>query len=503
MTLRPLLAAAALALLAGPAAAQKSADTLRVVWWDQIPDADPYYNELRAGLVTHTQAFDGLLTRDPETFAVKGALATSWKYVDDTTIEFALRHGVTFHDGSPFSADDVVYTLNGILNDKMVSVPSNYAWMAGAEKIDDFTVRVKLKQVFPAATEYLSMVTPIWPKASREKLGHDGYSKQPIGAGPYKITKVDGVSWIEMERYDGYYQDSPKGRANIRRLVIHEVTDATTAMNELLGAKADWTWNFIPDNFDNIARIPTLVAQRAETMRVNFLGMDAAGRTGADSPLVKVKVRQAIAHAIDRKTIADKLIQGGARVPDTACFPTQFGCDAAAAAHYDYDPAKAKALLAEAGYPNGFDTEIVSYFIAPVEGAVQNYLRAVGINAKISHLQVSAALRRTLDGSAPLTLGNWGSYSINDASAILPYFFGGTNTDQTRDADLTALVKAGSTSTDPAQRKTAYTAALKRISENAYTLPLYTSVTTYGFSKQLDFKPYPDELPRFYLAKWK
>ncbi len=505
MSLRSSLlgAVAALGLLAGPAAAQKSADTLRVVWWDQIPDVDPYYNELRAGLVTHTQAFDGLLYRDPETFQVKGALATGWKIIDETTIELALRKGVTFHDGSPFSADDVVYTFNGILNDKLVSVPSNYSWMAGAEKVDDYTVRVKLKQVFPAATEYLAMVMPIWPKATRERLGHDGYSKQPIGAGPYKITRVDGSSQIEMERYDGYYADSPKGKANIRRLVIHEVADVNTATNELLGNKADWTWNFIPDNFENISRMPALQAVRAETMRVNFLAMDAAGRTGADSPLAKVKVRQAIAHAIDRKTIADKLIMGGARVPDTTCFPTQFGCDATVAAHYAYDPAKAKALLAEAGYPNGFDTEIVSYFIPQVEGAVQNYLKAVGINAKISHLQVSAALRRSIDGTAPMALTNWGSYSINDASAILPYFFGGTSTDQTRDPEITSLVKQGGANTDPAARKLAYSAAIKRISENADMLPLYTSVTTYGFSKQLDFKPYPDELPRFYLAKWK
>lgn len=504
MSIRSVLLGAVATLgLVAPALAQKSADTLRVVWWDQIPDVDPYYNELRAGLVVTHQAFDGLLARDPETFAVKGALATAWRYIDDTTLEFTLRKGVTFHDGSPFSADDVVYTFNTILTDKLVSVPSNYAWMAGAEKIDDYTVRVKLKSVFPAATEYLAMVMPIWPKASREKAGKEAYSKQPTGAGPYRITRVDGSSWIEMERYEGYYADSPKGKAQIRRLVIHEVADATTAMNELIGGKADWTWNFIADNFDNVAKLPNLQAMRAETMRVNFLAMDAGGRTGADNPMTKLKVRQAIAHAVDRQAIADKLVQGGARAPDTPCYPSQFGCDASVAVRYGYDPAKAKALLAEAGYPNGFDTEIVSFFLPQIEGAVQNYLKAVGINAKISHLQVSAALRRNLDGTSPLALMNWGSYSINDASAIMPYFFGGSTSDQVRDAEVTRLVMQGGTSTDPEARKRAYSAVIKRVTENAFTLPLFTSVSTYGFSKQLDFKPYPDELPRYYLAKWK
>jgi len=504
MGFRSILLGAVAALgLSAPAMAQKAADTLRVVWWDQIPDVDPYYNELRAGLVVSHQAFDGLLARDPETFAVKGALASSWKYIDDTTLELSLRKGVTFHDGSLFSADDVVYTFNSILTDKLVSVPSNYSWMAGAEKVDDYTVRVKLKQVFPAATEYLAMVMPIWPKASREKAGKEGYSKQPIGAGPYRITKVDGSSWIEMERYEGYYADSPKGRANIRRLVIHEVADSTTAMNELIGGKADWTWNFISDNFDNVAKMPNLQAMRAETMRVNFLAFDAAGRTGAGNPLTNVKVRQAISMAVDRQAIADKLVGGGARVPDVPCYPTQFGCDSTVATRYSYDPSKAKALLAEAGFPNGFDTEIVSFFLPQIEGAVQNYLKAVNINAKISHLQVSAAIRRNIDGTSPTMLMNWGSYSVNDVSAILPYFFGGSNTDQVRDAEVTGLVQKGGTSTDPAARKTAYSAAIKRITENAFTLPLFTSVTTYGFSKQLDFKPYPDELPRYYLAKWK
>jgi peptide/nickel transport system substrate-binding protein len=499
-----LLAATLLAAgLATPAAAQKSADTLRVVWWDQIPDVDPYYNELRAGLVVAHQAFDGLIYRDPETFQLKPLLATGWRFIDDKTVEFDLRKGVTFQDGSPFSADDVVYTFNTILTDKQVSVPSNYSWMESTEKVDDYKVRVKMKEVNPAALERFAMVMPIWPKAYRERVGRDAYSKAPIGAGPYKITKVDGSSWIEMERYDGYYKDSPKGRPAIRRLVIHEVADATTALNELIGGKADWTWNFVPDNFDNVARMPNLQAVRAETMRVNFLAMDAAGRSGAGNPMTKLKVRQAIAHAIDRKAIAEKLVQGGARVPDVPCYPTQFGCDASAAVHYDYDPAKAKALLAEAGYPNGFDTELVSFFLPQIEGAVQNYLKAVGINAKITHLQVSAAVRRNLDGTSPLALMNWGSYSINDVSAILPYFFGGASSDQVRDAEVTKLVQEGGATTDEAARKKAYSATIKRITENAYTLPLFTSVTTYGFSKQLNFKPYPDELPRFYLSTWK
>jgi peptide/nickel transport system substrate-binding protein len=486
-----------------PAQAQKSADTLRVVWFDQIPDVDPYYNELRAGLVVAHQAWDTLVYRDPESFIIKPLLATSWKYIDDTTLELQLRHGVTFHDGSPFSADDVVYTINTVLADKNVSVPSNFSWLAGAEKIDDDTVQLKLKRVFPAALEYLAMVVPIWPKAYRERVGADAYAQAPVGAGPYRITRIDGVNQIEMERYDGYYAGSPKGKPAIRRLVIHEVTDAATALSEILAGKADWTWNFLADDFEDVARVPSLQVTRSETMRIQFLNLDAAGRTGKDNPLTNLKVRQAIFYAIDRQTIVKQLIQGSSRVPDAPCYATQFGCDASTAMRYGYDPAKAKKLLVEAGYPDGFDTEIVTYSLPQVSGAVQNYLRAVGINARLSQLQIAAAVKRNLDGTSPMNMGSWGSYSVNDVSSILPVYFAGGGNDYARDPELAQLVEAGGNSTNPDARRNYYRQAIKLAMEQAYFLPLNTAVTTYAYSRELNFKAYPDELPRYYLSSWK
>ena len=486
-----------------PAHAQKSADTLRIVWYDQIADVDPYYNQQRTGLVVAQQAWDTLVYRDPDSFIIKPLLATSWKYIDETTLELQLRRGVTFQDGSPFSADDVVYTVNTVLADRKVSVPSNFAWLAGATKVDDHTVRLKLKRVFPAALEYLAMVLPIWPEVYRERVGAEAYAQAPIGAGPYRITRVDGASRIELVRYDGYYAGSPKGRPAIRRLVIDEVTDASTALNQLLAGRADWTWNFVADNFANVARMPGLEATRAESMRIQYLNLDAAGRTGKDNPLTKLKVRQAIFYAIDRQAIATKLVQGGARVPDAPCYATQFGCDASTAMRYGYNPAKARQLLAEAGYPHGFSTELVTYGLPQINGAVQNYLRAVGIDARISQLQVSAVVKRNLEGRSPMSLGSWGSYSINDVSAILPFFFTGSGNDYARDATLARLVEAGGASVDPEIRRKNYAAAIQRIMAKAYFLPLNTAVTTYAFSRQLNFKPYPDELPRFFLSSWK
>jgi peptide/nickel transport system substrate-binding protein len=167
------------------------------------------------------------------------------------------------------------------------------------------------------------------------------------------------------------------------------------------------------------------------------------------------------------------------------------------------DVAEAKKLLAEAGYPNGFDVELASYVLPQWGAAVQNYLQAVGIRAKLNQLQVAALIQRSNAGELRTQLGSWGSYSINDVSAILPNYFDGGAVDYARDSQVTKWVLEGGSSNDPEVRKKAYAAAIHRITEQAYWLPLHTYVTTYGFSKQLDFSPYADELPRFYLAKWK
>jgi peptide/nickel transport system substrate-binding protein len=498
------LAAVLLGAGVAPAGAQKSTDTLRVVMRDALPNVDPYYNNLRTGVVMHHQGWDALVYRSPDTFRLEPLLASEWKLLDPTTIDFTLRSGVKFHDGSPFTADDVVYTINLVADPaSRVSTPSNYNWIDRAEKTGELSVRVRLKRPNPAALEYFALVLPIYPKAYREKVGAEGYAKAPIGTGPYKITKVEpGVS-IDFERFEDYWAGSPKGRPAIKKMSVRFVPDATTEMTELLAGRADWIWNLNPDQLEPVNRMPHLEAVRKESMRIGYLSLDAGGRTGADNPMTKLKVRQAIWHAIDRKAIADKLVTGGSRVPLAPCVSSQFGCEGEIAVLYDYDPAKAKQLLAEAGYSGGFDAELASYVLPQWGAAVQNYLLAIGIRAKLNQLQVAALIQRAKAGELRMYLGSWGSYSINDVSAILPNFFDGGADDYARDADVQKWLIEGGSSTDPEVRKKAYSMALQRITEQAYWVPLHTYVTTYGLSKQLDFTPYADELPRFYLAKWK
>ena len=238
-------------------------------------------------------------------------------------------------------------------------------------------------------------------------------------------------------------------------------------------------------------------------MRIGYLSLDAAGRTGAGNPLTNREVRRAIHHAIDRQTMAKQLMQGGSRALDTPCYPTQFGCDATAAVHYDYYPDRAKQLLAEAGYPEGFETELVTYELPRLAEAMRDYLKAVGIRARLTILQTAEEVQRAREGKNPLDAGDWGSYSINDVTAILPYFFTGGDMDYARDPEVQKLVEAGGSTIDPDLRRKNYSDAIRLITQRALWLPLYTYSITYGFSRELNFKPSPDEIPRFYLASWK
>ena len=226
-----------------------------------------------------------LVHRDPATFEIKPALATDWKFAEDNSLDLTIRQGVKFHDGSTLSADDVVYTINMAANpESKVATPSNYAWIDKAEKTGDWTVRIKMKKPTPAALEYLAMVTPIHPKAYREKVGPEGFAAKPVGAGPYKIVKNEQGKEVVFERFDDYWAGSPKGKPAIKTLHVRFVPDLTTTVTELLAQRADWIWNINPDQLDNINKMPHLQAVRQESMRIGYLSIDAAGRSGGGQP---------------------------------------------------------------------------------------------------------------------------------------------------------------------------------------------------------------------------
>jgi peptide/nickel transport system substrate-binding protein len=237
-------------------------------------------------------------------------------------------------------------------------------------------------------------------------------------------------------------------------------------------------------------------------MRIAFLQMNSMDTSPAPQ-LRDIRVRKAILHAIDRDAMAKFVVGTGSRVLHTLCFPSQFGCTDEGAPRFAFDPDRSKQLLAEAGFPNGFDIDIYAYRERMQTEAMIEYLRAVGIRANLRYLQYPAMREALRTGKAGMAHYAWGSFSINDVSAATPVFYKSTADDINRDADVIALLARGDSSVEPDVRKDAYRKALALIQERAYALPLYSLPTYYVAARDLKFVSHPDELPRFWEMKWK
>jgi len=498
--------AAAIALVAfgmGGALAGKADNSIRFAY-DQAPESvDPYFNNVRIGVIIGQHVWDTLIYRDPETGEYKGELASAWKQVDDRTIEFDLRHGVKFHNGEEFDADDVVYTLNYVSDPKHgVTTQQNVAWIEKAEKIDKYKVRLTTKEVFPAAIEYLSGPVVIHPNEYYEKVGPEGMNAKPVGTGPFRVTEYDVGKSITLEKNQDYFADSPKKQGPIEKIVIRFIPDRQTQMAEILSDGVDFIMYVPKDQAEQLETVPNLQVVSGETMRIAFMQMNSQENTPSTA-LKDERVRKAIIYAIDRETMVKEIVGAGSRVLNTLCFPKQFGCTDAGAPVYEYNPDKAKALLAEAGYANGLDLDLVAYRERNQTEAIIGYLKAVGINANLQFLQYAAMRDLIRSNKAMLTHQTWGSFSVNDVSAATPVYFGYEKDDISRDPEVRDLLKKGDTTILPEDRKSAYHDALKLIAERAYAVPLYSLPVYYVATADLNFKAYPDEMPRFWEMTWK
>ena len=491
------------AVAAAPAAlAGKADDTLNIVWEREIENVDNYFNTAREGIIVSRLTWDSLIYRDPQTLEYKPLIASSWRWVDPVTLEFEIKQGLKFHNGEALDARDVAYTYNWVSNpDNGVKTQQNVSWIKSAEAIGTDKVIVNLKAPFPAALEFVSGPLSIYPEDYYKEVGPDGMGLKPVGSGPYKITTVEPGRKIVWEKFDGYMADSPKGQPSIGKIVQRTVPERNTQIAELLAGRADWMWRVPADQADRLNASGRVQVVNEQTFRIGYVTMDAAGVTG-DTPLKDPRVRQAVAHAIDRGKIVQALVRGKSEVVHAACFPIQFGCTDDVA-KYPYDPAKAKALLAEAGYPDGFTIDFYAYRERDYAEAMMNYLNAVGIKTNFNFLKYATLRDKIRAKEVPMAFMTWGSYSMNDVSAITSHFFKHGRDDLALDADVKAALQVGDTSIDLEERKTSYKAALQKIAESAYWLPLWSYNTNYAFSNEVNFTPTADEIPRFFTASWK
>ncbi|OGL69048.1 MAG: hypothetical protein A3J27_05350 [Candidatus Tectomicrobia bacterium RIFCSPLOWO2_12_FULL_69_37] len=504
-----ILAVLALALAAWPGAAQaaKGDDTVVLALGSPQPTMDPRDHRARVGIIKDWHVYDPLMRRDSRTGRLKPGLAESLKPLGKLTWEVKIRRGVKFHNGEPANAEAVKYTIDSMLDLKNKFLGrGNYTWIKKAEVKDPYTLHITTKDPFPLVGEFLTTVLPVPPKFA-QKEGKPGMAIRAIGTGPYKfVSWKKGVSLV-LVRNDDYWGPKPA----IKNLVIRPIKESATQIAELLRGGVHVIRQVPPDQVEFINKSGAASVKSAPVLRVVYLQIDQAGRDSRSNKALKdVRVRRAIAHAVNVDGIIKYILQGRAMRSATSVSPMAFGYDGSAQAP-KHDPALAKKLLAEAGYANGLTLTLHTYSGSvmaerQVAEAIQGDLQRAGIEAKIFHFDNVGVYTKmgTTGKRGDLTLASWGSRSIFDThQLLLPIFHSKDPLSYAKVPALDKEIDAGASTVDSEERKQIYKRAQQIILDQMLVVPMYGQHELAGINKDLELEPAGDEILRLYEAKWK
>src|SRR6266705_3330117 len=374
-------------------------------------------------------------------------LAESWNVSPDGLVyEFILRRGVKFHNGDTVSAEDVKFSFERYRGASHKPLKES---VAAVETPDPGRVRIRLKRPWPDfMTFYAGATGASWivPKKYVEKVGDEGFKKAPIGAGPYKFVSFSPGVELVLEAFDQYWRKAP----SVKRLILKSIPDDTTRLVALKRGEVDVAYASRGTLAEELRRAPGLTLNPVLGQATNWVYF--AEQWDPKSPWYDRRVRLAANYAIDRQAINQAEILGfakliGSIIPSSFEFYWQ-------SPGYSYDPARARQLLAEAGYPNGFDAgdyfcdAAVTYLGEPVV----NYLNAAGIRVKLRPLERAAYFRGWSEKKyRGLIQGGSGAFG-NAATRIEAFLAGGGTYAYGGYADIDGLFSEQANELDPKRR---------------------------------------------------
>ncbi|MFF9275538.1 ABC transporter substrate-binding protein [Streptomyces griseosporeus] len=425
------------------------------------------------------QLYEGLtrydLSRSDGPSEITGALATSWSVAKDRrTWTFTLRKGVKFQDGTAFDADAVVFNLDRYLNkkspyytDALGAGASEYAGdITRYGKLDGDRIRLVTKEPNGHFPQDLAHVLIASPTAVR-KTGSAKFSEHPVGTGPFKFVRQKAGEQIELARFDGYWRGAPK----LDKLVVKALPDAAARTAALRSGAVNWIEYPNPDDIPGLKADGVNVLTNAYDHLWYWILDTSAG------PWKDPRVRRAANYAIDREAIAENLLHGTAEPAHQAAPHGTFAYDPANDT-YGHDPAEARRLLAEAGYPHGFSTSVTvptggsgNLVPVPIAEAVQRDLAAVGIKAEIRTTDWTTLIGAEAKGE--VARGSQAvaqSTTLFQSEALLPLFIGTGSpfwTGHYSNPEVDKLLAKAGADADRASREAAYTQALKLVTADA------------------------------------
>jgi len=481
-----IFAAAILGCLAMPVVAQTAKEVLTIDAPNDAATLDPHVQWDTDSYGVYRNIFDNLLTRDA-TGKIVPQIATAWRFVEDTHVEFDIRTDVKFQDGSPLSAEDVVFSVKRITNPSFKSPQlSQFDQIADTEALGPSKVRLTLHKPYPVLLAQLVKLS-IVPKAYVERVGDQAFNLKPLGSGPYQLHEWQKGVQVTLDANDSYW----RGKPPFKSVIFRAVPDVSTRVADLKTGRADLIRLLPPDEAIALKRDARLAVLSVPTERVGYLFINAQAGATAD-----VRVRRAIAHAIDKRGLVDALLQGFGKPVDSIGAEPIFGY-LPDITGYDYDPAKARALIKDAGAQGAAITFLTSpAYDRQVVEAIQQMINDIGLKVEVVTLDHATFLRRrqgTPADAGGVALGVW-SCACQDADGIIfPLFRSGSTWSKYANPAYDAAVDAARGMLDETKRLAEYRKAYDILRQDVPGLGLYQAFASYGARKELKWRPTPNE----------
>jgi len=488
----PTAAAAAVAPATVPEVAEVR-DSVQVAFRSGTSFLSDIYAIGKAGFTVNRATYDSLFTNDVATDEMIPLLGTGWEVIDGNTLRVTLQPNVKFHNGAAFAADDVVWWITELLDPERAD-PSRGAYpnLEGGEVVDDLTVDIKHKGGY-GMLPLLSVLSPT-DKETTLEIGEEAYRLNPIGTGPFKVAHWNADDYAYLERYEDYWGENAK-LSNIRFTLVDEIS---TKVAMLYADEAHIIDNIPPHLVAQIDKSDDLEIRSAGSMRAYFLTANSFA-----PPFDDVRVRQAVAYAINVPLVIDKLYAGKARqVATIGATSTQFYNTSLKP--YPYDPDKARALLAEAGYPDGveiaFDT--FSGFLLNDKQAAEafvNQLAEVGIKSDFFAPEWGTFWPKWLAKESQMAYMTCGNILYSATFCHNLHFNSARRGIYFNHPDLDDLLNTAVAAKGAEAVKTAMWAVQAYVNENVPYIPLFELDQIFGVHSALKWTPNADE--RIYLNK--
>ena len=432
--------------------------------------------------------FEPLFDRDPDG-RIRTPLLERWGPVDRLTWEFRLRPGVRFHDGRELTASDVVYSLERI-RDPQVNSPrrTEFAELDTITAVDTLTVRITTKRPYALLPARLSQFSMILPDQLRGRAEAD-FFREPIGVGPFQLVELSSTQ-ATLAAFREYHGGAPR----VPRVVFQFIPEPEERLRQLLAGSVDIVTNLLPQQVESLLRGKGVRLMKRNSVRFMDVWVDT--RSG---PLARVEVRRALLHGTDVEGLVRYVARGNGRAIATVTLPEDFGFHPNLKP-YAFDPTRAKSLLAEAGYPDGFR----------LQGLATHDTQTLATALAQQWAKLGVKLEATVEGRAP-AMSRWikerdrHEFLILDPTSIIfdAAFQLRLHLDPSHPMARAIhprapeLLNRADTEQDPAARATLLREIQAIAHQEALTIPIYQVVDLYGVrSRVTDFVPSADTILR-------